>query len=521
MLVVSGCTPHGPRELLQGKKLIDRGKYPQAVEKLLTATQILKTNAQAWNYLGLASHHAGNSVDAEKAYQQALLLDHDLSEAHYNLGCLYLEQNRTNAARNELTAFSLRRGSSAEGVLMLGLAQLRCHDAIAAEKSFNEALRLSPQHPEALNGMGLARLQRGQAGDALSFFKTALSQQPNYPPALLNAAIVSQAYLRDPRGALERYREYLALKPAPADATAVKLQVQQLEQELNPPARAAVNPPVPTPATVAPAKPSAANISQRTAVPAPIKIEQAAKPASNTTSNTKPLTNSVGPATNPEVVKLQPEPVVKPAPPLPKTQTPPVTSNQIQRSSPPTPTAGLSQPPPAPAQPGRYQYRNLLKPVPGDRTSAEKLFAQAVQAGKAHRLADAVIAYQAAIQADPAFFDACYNLAVTSTEAGNAAGALAAYETALAIRPESLDARYNFALLLRQSNYLQDAAIEFEKLLTRYPNDARAHLALGNLYADQLRDHSRARHHYTKVLEADPNNSQSLAIRYWLTEHPL
>src|SRR2546423_2709671 len=143
-LALCGCTPHGPRELLQGRNLIERAKYSQAREKLVRAAEILKTNAQAWNYLGVASQHAGDATEAEKAYQRALLIDHDLSEAHFNLGCLYLEQNRPTAARNELTTFALRRADSLDGLLMLGLAQLRCHDGAAAEKTFAEVLRLSP-----------------------------------------------------------------------------------------------------------------------------------------------------------------------------------------------------------------------------------------------------------------------------------------------------------------------------------------------------------------------------------------
>src|SRR5438105_3718543 len=54
LALLAGCTPPGPRALLQGKKLIEQGKYPAAVTKLEAATSILGTNAQAWNYLGLA-----------------------------------------------------------------------------------------------------------------------------------------------------------------------------------------------------------------------------------------------------------------------------------------------------------------------------------------------------------------------------------------------------------------------------------------------------------------------------------
>src|SRR5437868_1804428 len=46
VLIFTGCTPEGPRALLAGKRLIDQGKYSQAVEKLRTATALLVTNAQ-------------------------------------------------------------------------------------------------------------------------------------------------------------------------------------------------------------------------------------------------------------------------------------------------------------------------------------------------------------------------------------------------------------------------------------------------------------------------------------------
>src|SRR5215467_8808748 len=52
-----GCTPPGPRALLEGKRLIEQGKYARAIEKMRSATSLLATNAQAWNYLGLACHY--------------------------------------------------------------------------------------------------------------------------------------------------------------------------------------------------------------------------------------------------------------------------------------------------------------------------------------------------------------------------------------------------------------------------------------------------------------------------------
>jgi hypothetical protein len=56
--------------------------------------------------------------------------------------------------------------------------------------------------------------------------------------------------------------------------------------------------------------------------------------------------------------------------------------------------------------------------------------------------------------------------------------------------------------------------------LTASPNDARGHLALGNLYAQQLHQPAKARDHYLRVLETDPRNPQAEAIRRWLSANP-
>ena len=228
-LLVAGCTPSGPRALLKGKKLLDRRDYAGAVAQLQTATALLSTNAQAWNYLGVACQYAGRPTEAVAAYQRALALDRDLMEAHYNLGCLWLEQDKPDAAGNEFTAYTLRRSKAPEGWLKLGLAQLQARDLAAAEKSFSTVLYLSPDNPEALNGLGLARIDRGKPREAAQFFAAAAKQKPVFGPAVLNLATVAQQYLHDNTLALQNYRIYLAITPRPANWDAVNDAADSLE----------------------------------------------------------------------------------------------------------------------------------------------------------------------------------------------------------------------------------------------------------------------------------------------------
>jgi predicted TPR repeat methyltransferase len=202
----------------------------------------------------------------------------------------------------------------------------------------------------------------------------------------------------------------------------------------------------------------------------------------------------------------------------------PVAGSPERESVNPTATVtepAASLPPSSPAGlPARYSYRSPAKPASGNRADAERLFAQGVQAQQAHRLPEAMQSYRLATQADPTLFEAHYNLGLAATEAGNLAAALAAYEHALAVQPQSLDGRYNFALVLKQANYLGDAVNELERVLATYPNETRAHLALGNLYAQQFHQPAKARQHYLRVLEVEPRHPQASAIRYWLAANP-
>jgi tetratricopeptide (TPR) repeat protein len=580
-LFISGCKPSGPRALLKGKKFLDRGDYADAVAQLKMATSLLATNAQAWNYLGLAYHRAGRPADAVVAYQRALAFDRDLVEAHYNLGCLWLEQNKPDAARTEFTAYTLRRGNAPEGWLKLGLAQLHERELVAAEKCFSTALYLHPNDAEALNGLGLVQVQRGHPREATQDFSAAIKAHPDYAPAILNLATVAQEHLHDNKLALQYYRAYLALIPRPANWNEVNAIVGGLERAAT---VTVANPPPPSAKqsqNVAPAPPVVSETKTPTASAVRPAASPKAPPVARTYSNPPP------PHLTPEtqVVKIQPEPAIVAAPaetattstlpveappgpaPVEKpsiwqrlnpvhwfhssapgkrydekgvTPLPPPGSREAVNPTPllppeakpnPTPPAPTNAPsvretkpvkisrPVLPTFP-RYSYLSPREPKPGDRRAAMGTFTQAREFEQDARWLDAMKAYRQAAEMDPDWFEAQYNFGVLSYRLQNYRQALAASEMALAIRPDSVDARYNFALALKAAGYVPDAVRELEKIVTASPNEVRAYLALGNLCAQQLHDVSRARQHYLKVLELEPANPQATDIRFWLSSNP-
>ena len=176
--------------------------------------------------------------------------------------------------------------------------------------------------------------------------------------------------------------------------------------------------------------------------------------------------------------------------------------------------------PPAPPMFPRYLYLSPRKPKAGDREAAARAFGDAQKFEKKPDLTQAMNSYRKAAELDPAWFEAQYNHAALACQLRDFDHSLSACETGLALKPDSVDARYTFALALKSAGYATDAVNELKKIVAANPDEARAQLALGNLYAQQMRDPAQARPHYLKWLALDPHNPQATNIRFWLSANP-
>jgi tetratricopeptide (TPR) repeat protein len=204
--------------------------------------------------------------------------------------------------------------------------------------------------------------------------------------------------------------------------------------------------------------------------------------------------------------KPTPEPAPRRASATPATASAPSTGAVVVAAAAPVPARTFPH----------YAYAAPAAVPAGDRAAAERYFLAGLEAQKAGSTLQAIRAYQAAVAADPTYFDACYNLGVAAQDAAAWPVALRAYEEALALKPADPNARFNFALALTKAGYPVDAANELEVLLGRTPANAEAHLMAANLYDQTLGERAKARAHYTKVLELNPSHPQAGAIRRWL-----
>ncbi len=510
LVVLAACTPPGPRALLDGERLLNEGKFNEAIAPLTEATVLLPRNAQTWNHLGLANHNAGRPNEALRAYHKALDVDVNLAPARFNLGCLLIDMKQPAPAATQFAAFTVLQPKVGDGWLKRGRAEMLARQFDAAEKSFKSALALNPKQPEVWNTLGIVQLHRTPArlADSFNAFNSAVQQQANYAPALFNAALLSHFYLpRKPVDqrpfALDKYKAFLAMNPAVENLDAIQRIVASLETELSP------KPPapklVPVPATNPP--PAVVVAPKPEVLPPPLPKpppEIVVVPKKPELAPAKPVqVASVAKVEPPAIVPVKPPPL--PAPPQPApTPAPPRIGDHV--------ASGWTGP--------RYTYLTPDAPTPGTRADAQTHFAQGLAMQRNGKHSDALASYQRAIRADGAFFEAYHNLGIVAEQMGELLKSTAAYETALALDPTSASTRFNFALALQRGGFLRDAATELEKLLANTPDDASAHFVLANLHSQNFNQPAKARAHYLRLLELRPQHAQATAIRFWLRENP-
>jgi tetratricopeptide (TPR) repeat protein len=418
----------------------------------------------------------------------------------------------------------------------------------AAADHFERAIALdkNKKHTTALRNLGAVRQELKQYPEALKAYRA------------YNDLVPADSDISDLVESLEEY-----LKPDPIPEPVAQVEPEpELKEELKPePVVAEVTPEEPEPEPVVIVEPPTEE-PESEPEPEPVVIVEppTEEPEPEVVTVVEPAPLPV-PEANPEEAVTpaepsEPEPTqvitqVEPAKPAKDwkqrvnpvnwfkndeeemTAKPKKTKSQISwRSTTPVPTTPLPSPKPlasastnavkvasvlpsAVAFP-RYKYLNPALPNSGDRQVAKTYFDDGDGAQKREEWQRAKAAYLEAAKADPAWFDARFELGQAAYYTGDTDLALQAFEYALAILPNDGPARFNFGMSLVQGNYYAAAARELETFLQFDPDNAQAHFEAGRLYAQKLNDVARAAVHYKRVIGLKPGHPQAVTIRYWL-----
>ena len=123
-------------------------------------------------------------------------------------------------------------------------------------------------------------------------------------------------------------------------------------------------------------------------------------------------------------------------------------------------------------------------------------------------LAEAKRWYQRALEVDPTYQPARYNLATAVEAEGDLAGAKQLYSSVIRAEPDNVPALYNLAALLQADGDFSEAMLTYLDVIALEPTHARAHNNLGNALVEARRP-SDALPYYLKALTLDPNQADA------------
>ena len=154
--------PSAESSLLLGQIALQRGHYPDAVERFDAALSAERNSALALSGRARAKQRMGDLDGAAADYDAAVRADGALAEARAGRCWLDLNQDRNlPRARNDADAAVTADPRNVDAQLCRGVLQLRDGEWANARASFDAALAVEPGNPTALFGRGVARRRSG------------------------------------------------------------------------------------------------------------------------------------------------------------------------------------------------------------------------------------------------------------------------------------------------------------------------------------------------------------------------
>ena len=225
----------GLRALQEGELAAGRGY----LEKALAAAPEAAFAVEAHNWLGLANWRLGDTAAAAENFDAAMKLNPAAFEPVYNLGDLKLELGEMSQGISLLRRAADLEAKDTRALLRIGDWTTRNGRWDLARRMYFEAQKRDPRSSVAATGLGRVELLEGNLARAETFFMQALEIDKDYPPALYNLGVLHAQMEGHGEQSREYFRNYLAVAPQGARATAAAARVggQTIEQtSFTPPA---------------------------------------------------------------------------------------------------------------------------------------------------------------------------------------------------------------------------------------------------------------------------------------------
>jgi tetratricopeptide (TPR) repeat protein len=163
-------------------------QWSAAVPHYRQALQLDPQHIDAHTNLGFALRGAGDFDSAVASYQAALRLHPDSSAAQAGLAAALAERDKaSHPTPSEIPAASPPAGAAVE-LVKQGLKFASQENWSAAEDRYHQALKLEPDHFDALKCLAVALTDQGKLAEAKTVFERALAVHPEIPESHLGLA---------------------------------------------------------------------------------------------------------------------------------------------------------------------------------------------------------------------------------------------------------------------------------------------------------------------------------------------
>ena len=170
----------GATALTQGQRLIDAGRYEEALVVLEQAVEQDPSNPSARLSLGVARANTGDQPGAIEAFEHVLRLDATESKAHYNIGAIFLANGQQAMAEERFRAAiavdAFHRNAHLELAEILRRTG-RCREAVAL---FERTLEITPGAIAPRQHLALCHLRLGQYAPARTLLEDGLAANPDH-----------------------------------------------------------------------------------------------------------------------------------------------------------------------------------------------------------------------------------------------------------------------------------------------------------------------------------------------------
>jgi tetratricopeptide (TPR) repeat protein len=201
----------------QANQLLAAGNARAAADAYRSALRADPKNPQLHYNLSLALDQLGDRAAEQQELEKSIQLDPELAVAHNQLGVLALQSNRTSEAEQEFKKAIAGDPRYAEAQNNLGVLYSREGQDQEAATLYQQAIDSDPKYIKALVNFGLLLAQHGQVARGEQQLRAAIQIDPGDPAAYTALGMIQGKTGRGAE-AVESFRKVVALQPDAADA---------------------------------------------------------------------------------------------------------------------------------------------------------------------------------------------------------------------------------------------------------------------------------------------------------------